>query len=110
MGGQRRVDELAAPLRDAKGSPEQRLRRGRAEADDDLGLDRRDLRLEPGVAGLDLPRPRLAVQPPLAALHPFEMLDGVGDVDAPAIDPGLGERAVEQAAGGTDERLTLEIL
>src|SRR5437899_9170575 len=38
------------------------------------------------------------------------MLDGVGDVDALAIDARLLERLIEQPARRTDERLSLDVL
>jgi hypothetical protein len=46
----------------------------------------------------------------LAALFEFEVLDRVGHVDVPAIDPGGLERAIEQPSGRTDERPALQIL
>ena len=57
MRGERRGDELAAPLRYAEVAAEQGLCGGGAEADDDRGLERGDFGLEPGVTGLDLARP-----------------------------------------------------
>ena len=103
MRGERRGNEFAAPPGDAEVAAEQGLRGGGAETDDDVGREHGDLRLEPGMTGLDLARPRLAVEPPLAALHPFEVLHRVGDIDEAAIDPGRGQGTVEQPPGGTDE-------
>ena len=65
----------------------------------------------PATSGrLDLAGVRLLVDAPLAARLEFEMLDRVGDVDAGAVDAGLGKRAVEQLAGRADERPAGEIL
>jgi hypothetical protein len=53
---------------------------------------------------------RLLVQAALAAQLEFEMLNGVGDIYEPAIDPGFFERAVEQFASGPDERTPRDVL
>ena len=41
---------------------------------------------------------------------PLEVLDRVGDVDLVAVDAGGGERLVEQAPRGADERMALFVL
>ena len=46
---------------------------------------------------------------PLAARLPLEVLDDVGDVDARSVDARVGERAIEEFAGRSDERMTCEI-
>ena len=89
---------------------EQRLCRGRAERNDESGFSARDLGFEPRKTGGDFHRAGLAVDPPCAARHPFEMLDGIGDVGLAAVDPGLDETAVEQLAGGADKRMAGEVL
>jgi hypothetical protein len=38
---------------------------------------------------------RLLVNPPLASRLPLEVPDDVGDVDAGAIEAGVGERSIE---------------
>ena len=43
----------------------------------------------------DLAGVGLVVDPALAACHELEMLDGVGDVDCPAVDARFLERGVE---------------
>src|SRR5437868_5890891 len=58
----------------------------------------------PPAARLDLARVGLVMDPSLAALDKFEMLDGIGDVNRGAVDPRFLERRIEQRAGGTDER------
>ena len=99
----RRTRRAAAVTLNARA--EQRLRRGRAEADDHARLDQRDLGVEPRPAGGDLAGVRLLVDAPLAARLPLEVLDDVGDVDRCAVDAGVLERAVEQLAGRADERM-----
>src|SRR4029079_4466468 len=54
-------------------------------------------------------RPRLFVNAPLATRFPFEMFDGVGDVDLAARDACILERFVEHRTGRTDKRRTLPI-
>ena len=38
------------------------------------------------------------------------MLDRVGDVNPPAVDPRLVQRTLEEAPGGPDKRLSLKVL
>ena len=52
----------------------------------------------------------LVVDSALAAADELEMLDRVGDVGALPVDAGLGQRAVEELAGGADERAAGQIL
>src|SRR5207245_2830257 len=103
-------DELAAMRRHLELAPEERLRGGRAKADDRARLDQFNLGVQPRPACGDLAGVRLLVNPALAARLPFEMLDDVRHVHALAIDAGVFERLVEQAAGRTDERASCEIL
>src|ERR1700722_309350 len=99
--------DLAAPLADRHGAAEHAARRGRPHGDDHLGLDDRALKIEPPAAGVDLAGVRLLVQPPLAALLELEMLDCAGDEHRLAVDAGLDDGAVEDAAGRADERMAL---
>src|SRR5688572_13314887 len=94
---------------------EQRLRRGRAEADDDLRLHDLELGLEPRPARLDLGGVRLGVNADLAAPAPptpaaqtgrrlpLEVLDRVGHVRRPAVDAGFGQPLVEHPPRRSDE-------
>src|SRR5439155_21216166 len=70
----------------------------------------RDLPLEPRAARQLLGAIRLVVDAPLAAGLPLEVLDRVRDVGLPAVNPRVGERAVEQLPRGPDERRAGEIL
>src|SRR5688500_17015420 len=81
----------------------------RAEADDDVGTDAREIAFQPEPARALLGRIRAAVQARLAAALELEMLDRIGDVDAAAVDAEFLQRAVEQLAGGTDEGMAAEV-
>ena len=83
---------------DASRATEERLRRGRTQTDDELGLDRRELELEPVPARLDLRPVGLVVDPPLPRRSPLEVLDGIRHVDAALVDPGLGKELGEAAS------------
>ena len=74
------------------------------------GADQHALLLDPPAAGVDLRPARLGMDAALAARLELEVLDGVGDVSRLAIDAGVAEGAVEQLAGGTDERAAGKIL
>src|SRR5256712_11964092 len=107
---ERRVDELPALPGDPEGRRDERLRRRRAEADDDLRAQDRELGVEPEPAGRDLAAVRLLVEAPLPGRTPLEVLHGVRHVDGVAIDPRLRERLVEDATGGSDEGAARAIL
>jgi hypothetical protein len=92
---QRRWDEPSALHAHPEVLAEERLRSRRAQADQRFGRERRDLGLEPRVAGAHLVRARLLVDAPLAPRLPLEVLDGVGDPDAAPLDAELGEHPVE---------------
>ncbi len=68
---ERRVDEFAAMLGYAERLPEQRLRRGGAQADYDARLHEGKLGVEPGAAGGDLDRVGFGVDPPLPPPAPI---------------------------------------
>jgi hypothetical protein len=64
----------------------------------------RQFRLQPRPTGVDLRITGFLVDPALAALFKFELLDCVGEVGVVAIDAGIPGRALEQAARGSKER------
>ena len=93
-GHQRNADVLAplsAEPGDRRIGPEQRLRRELPEGDDDLGPDRVQLRLEEGLAGLDLVRLGVAV-----ARRPA--LHDVADVDLVAAVAHRGDHLRQELA------------
>src|ERR1700704_1939214 len=104
------LDELATLQSHTEVAAEQRLRGGGAQEHEEVGLHHRDLGIEPGATGVDLGGIGLLVQATLALWLPFEVLDGVGDIDAAAIDPRLLERLVEDTSGGADERFAFLVL
>jgi hypothetical protein len=95
---------------DAECSSEQGLCRRRSQRNDDSRRYRQDFDLEPGKAGLDLHRSRLAVTAPRTARHPFEMFDDVGDVGPRSIDAGLGKAAVKQLSRRSNKPATGNVL
>src|SRR5882672_7961524 len=99
----RTLEKAAAHGRDAKGRAKQNARRGGAQADDDLRSQGLDFAFKPLLASLDLALGRCLVQAAFAARSPFEVLDGVGEVDLGAVDPGGLERAVEQSPRRSNE-------
>lgn len=103
------AEQLAALARDAKTGPEDRLRRGCAETDEDARPNDAQFRLEPGPASGKVTRAWFLVDAPFAARFPFEVLDRVGDVNRVAIDPRFLERAVENIPGRPDERFPGQI-
>ncbi len=108
--GEVRLDQRAAAPSDAKRPAEERLGCGRAEQHEHPGLDHRDLCLEPGAASGDLARARLLMNAPLPARLPLEVLHGIRHVRSGAVDPGLGERLVEEPPRRADERAPGPIL
>src|ERR1700692_4081471 len=68
---------------------------------DQCGVDRGPLGVQPKAADIDLLRRWRLVDAPAASRGEFEVLYGVRDVDAAAVDPGLLQRLIEQLTGGT---------
>src|SRR3546814_15267609 len=50
-----------------------------------------------------------SMQPSLAPLFEFEMLDGIGDIDLRPVDSRLAQRSVEDLTCRTNERLSCQI-
>jgi hypothetical protein len=78
----------AALLHQAEIGTQERLRRGRAQADEDLGPDRGQLRFEPGAAGADLDGPGRLVDAAIGGADELEVLHDVGDVDVLSREAG----------------------
>ena len=104
------LHELGALHAHAEVAAEQRLGRGRTQQDQQVRLHHCDFAIQPGTTGIDLRGIRLLVQAPLALGLPFEVLDGVRDIDTLAVDARLLERLVEHTSGGTDERFSFPVL
>src|SRR3979409_2764803 len=86
------LDELATLQSHAEVAAEQRLGGGGAQEHEEVGLHHPDLGIQPGATGVDLGGVGLLMQATLPLRLPFEVLDGVRDIDAAAIDPRLPER------------------
>ncbi len=104
------LEGLAAVLQDLHRLAEDGEHRGPAHRDDYPWTDQPPLVLQPPAAGGDLSPVGGLVQPSLASRLVLEVLDGVGDIGAGALDAGLGQGAVEKAPGGSHERSALEVL
>ena len=105
-----RIVHDAAAAQDAELRSQERLRRDRAHQDEHVGRDDVDLGAQPRPAGDDVGSQRTLVEPALAARLPAEVLDGVGEVDAAAIDAGTLERVVEHTPRRADEQRALDVL
>ena len=102
----------AALLHHTERGAEERFRRRCAEAEDDAGSNECDLVDEPREAGAYFGAVRRLVNASLRSCfaRPLEVFYGVGDVDIVAVDAGRLECAIEQAAGGSDERASGAVL
>src|SRR4051812_29150411 len=100
-----RSHDLAAILCDAERRTEERLRRGRTERDDQIGLHELQLEPEPVLARGHLGAIRFLVDAPLSLRRPLEVLHRVRHVHALPIDARFDQRFVEEVPGWPDERL-----
>ena len=99
---ERAFDELSALQCHSEAGTDERCGGG-AERDDDVRLHRLDLAFDPLAAGVDLALRRGLVQAALAAQLPFEMLDGIGDVEMLAVDaPPPSALSSSRPAGPTN--------
>jgi hypothetical protein len=89
------IEDYAAIALNRDRSSHQTLRRRCSECDDEPWAYGLDLVKQPPSAYLNFAGVRALVQPSLAARLELEMLDGVGHINAPAIDPRLRERLVQ---------------
>src|SRR5947209_3797020 len=95
--------QAAARSRNGRVASGQRARRSRPECDGEPRLDEVELFVQPPAARLNLVVIRLLMDAPLAARLELEVLHGIRDVDARAIDAGFGKRALEHLPGRTHE-------
>lgn len=107
-----RLDRDASLFHHTEARTQKRLRRGGPEAHDDIGLDQRELVLEPWEAGADLAGIWCLVQSTLGArvARPLEVLHRIRDIDIVAVDARGIERVIEQTASGADEGSALLVL
>src|SRR6476620_2818934 len=104
-----KLERLTADLRDCNDPADQGPGSSGAERDRHRRTDQLALLLDPPAARSDLAGVGLVVDPSLPARNEFEMLNGIGDVNARAIDSSLFERGIEHFARGPDERATRQI-
>ena len=81
---------------DARSAPQQRLRRGCPQADENMRLDHGQLAREPLMTGVYLLCVGTLMDAPLASAAVLEVLDGIGHIHLRTIDPGLRQRTVQQ--------------
>ena len=87
-----------------------RLCGGDSQRQDEMRADQGNLLVDPDATHLDLITIGPLVQALLAARLVLEMLHRVGEIDRCPIDAGVGQRAIEQAAGWPDEGTAGDIL
>jgi hypothetical protein len=93
------ADRLAPVLGDTELFSKQCLRGGSPQRHNNSRLHQTDLLLKPRIACTHLARARLLVQPASSLDDDeLEMLDGIGDVHAAAVDPCLFQPGVQQLA------------
>src|SRR5438477_11629377 len=89
--GPRRLHKLAPLAGDAKVTTQERLRGDGSQTHDGLRPHNLDFRLKPGTAGGNLARLGPGVQAPFPSRLPFEVLDGVRQIDLAPVDAGRRE-------------------
>lgn len=111
-GSERRIDELSAPTSHAEVSPQQRLRRGRTQAHQNLRLHHPKFSVKPGTASVDFGVSRLFVNASFSSLgsNPFEMFHDVGQIHLRSLESCFFQCLVEQLASGTNKRTTGTVL
>src|SRR3546814_14639866 len=85
----------AAHRLDAHALARHPAQRARAQGDDQLGLDEGAFLVEPPAADVDLARRWVLVEAPFAARLELEMLDRVGEEQAPPVVPSLVQPLVQ---------------
>src|SRR6266542_562385 len=92
------LQDPAALLHQAEIGTQERLRRGRAQAEEDLGPGDGQLRFEPGTAGADLDGSGCLVDAAFGSADELEVFDDVGDVDVLARERKKGRRVCESVS------------
>ena len=100
----------AALLRDAERLTEKRLRGGRTQRHDEIGVYVLDLGFQPRLARGNLAVVRLHVYPALALLDPLEVLHGIREVHVSFVDAGVEESATQESPRRPDKGPALQVL
>lgn len=109
-GAARLRKDCTANLGKGDGSAQHATRRGDAKRHDEIGPYQGLLLIEPPPATIDFVGVRALVQATFATHLEFEVLDCVGDEELDPVKPRLSNRAVEDAAGRSNEGATAQIL
>src|SRR5207244_262625 len=106
-----RLHELAMLSHNAEILAQQGLRGSSAQAHQNFRFHCRELRIQPGTAGIDLPVAWFLVDAPFSALvrRPLEMLHHIRNIYITSRDANLCESLIQQLSGRTHERMTSEI-
>src|SRR5437867_3649632 len=108
---QGRLHELAMLSHNAEILAQQGLRGSSAQAHQNFRFHCRELRIQPGTAGIDLPVARFLVDAPFSTLiwRPVEMLHHIRNIYITSRDANLCQSLIKQPSGWTHERMTSEI-
>src|SRR5213594_1093423 len=108
---QGRLHELAMPSHNAEILAQQGLRGGSAQAHQNIRFHCRELRIQPGTAGIDFPVAWFLVDAPFSALiwRPVEMLHHIRNIYITSRDANLCQSLIKQPSGWTHEGMTSEI-
>src|SRR5436190_2374456 len=108
---QGRLHELAMPSHNAEILAQQGLRGGGAKAHQNIRFHCRELRIQPGTAGIDFPVAWFLVDAPFSALvrRPVEMLHHIRNIYITSSDANLCQGLIKEPSGRTHEGMTSEI-
>ena len=108
---QGRLHELAMPSHNAEILAQQGLRGSGAQAHQNFRFHYRELCVQPGTAGIDLPVARFLVDASFSALiwRPVEMLHHIRNIYITSRDANLCQSLIKQPSGRTHEGMTSEI-
>src|SRR5579885_2627769 len=100
------VVEFAALRCEAHGSFQDRLSGNDAQTDHDAGVDRLDLRGQPGPAGRNFRGRRALMLAPFPLRIPFKMLDGIGDIDLVTGNVRFYQSSIQKFSRRSHERMS----
>src|SRR5438034_8923878 len=105
---QGRLHELAMLSHNAEILAQQGLRGSGAQAHQNFRFHYRELCVQPGTAGIDLPVARFLVDAPFSTLiwRPVEMLHHIRNIYITSRDANLCQSMIKQPSGWTHERIT----
>ena len=104
------LQDLSTVAQHTDAGPDQGLCGGIAESYENARLERDKLGFQPRFACCDVARAGLLVNAAFSARLPFEMFDGVGDVQLFAVDTGGDEGFAKELPGRANKRFAFEVL